>query len=46
MYLVRHCIYQVPHGAIAGNAGLDVTVRRVAGMIAGYIYSKNKEASE
>jgi F0F1-type ATP synthase assembly protein I len=57
MYRVRHCIYQVPQGgmvgavggvaigAIAGSAALGMTVGRVAGMGAGYIYS-NKEASE
>jgi hypothetical protein len=33
-------------GAIGGNAALGMTVGRVAGMGAGYIYSKNKEASE
>jgi hypothetical protein len=33
-------------GAIGGNAALGMTVGRVAGMGAGYIYSKNKEAFE
>ena len=36
----------VAMGAIGGNAALGMTVGRVAGMGAGYIYSKNKEASE
>jgi hypothetical protein len=33
-------------GAIGGNAALGMTVGRAAGMGAGYIYSKNKQASE
>jgi hypothetical protein len=33
-------------GAIGGNAVLGMTVGRAAGMGAGYIYSKNKEAFE
>ena len=33
-------------GAIGGNAALGMTVGRVAGMGAGYIYSKSKQASE
>jgi hypothetical protein len=33
-------------GAIGGNAALGMTVGRAAGMGAGYIYSKSKEASE
>ena len=33
-------------GAIGGNAALGMTVGRAAGMGAGYIYSKNKEAFE
>ncbi len=33
-------------GAIGGNAALGMTVGRVVGMSAGYIYSKNKQGSE
>jgi hypothetical protein len=33
-------------GAIAGNAALGMTVGRVAGMGAGYIYSKSQEGSD
>jgi hypothetical protein len=33
-------------GAIGGNAALGMTVGRAAGMGAGYIYSKSKQASE
>ena len=33
-------------GAIGGNAALGMTVGRVAGMGAGYIYRKSKEGSE
>jgi len=33
-------------GAIGGNAALGMTVGRAAGMGAGYIYSRNKEAFE
>lgn len=33
-------------GAIGGNAALGMTVGRAAGMGAGYIYSKSKEATD
>ena len=33
-------------GAVAGNAALGMTVGRAAGMGAGYIYSKSREAAE
>ena len=33
-------------GAIGGNAALGMSVGRAAGMGAGYIYSKSKEAAD
>lgn len=33
-------------GAVAGNASLGMAVGRAAGMGAGYIYSKSKEATD